>query len=32
WAHAFTPVKNRTLASHDIQDDGIHFRVNVNVF
>ncbi|WP_083385698.1 ShlB/FhaC/HecB family hemolysin secretion/activation protein [Methylomonas sp. LWB] len=32
WAHAFTPVPNRQRSSHSIQDDGIHFRVNFNVF
>jgi hemolysin activation/secretion protein len=32
WAHAFTPVQNRSVTSHSIQDDGIHFRVNMNVF
>jgi hemolysin activation/secretion protein len=31
WAHAFTAVPNK-VTSHNIQDDGIHFRVNMNVF
>lgn len=32
WAHAFTPVKDKPKASHSIQDDGIHFRFNINAF
>lgn len=32
WAHAFTPVVNRVLSQHSIQDDGIHFRVNIDAF
>lgn len=32
WAHAFTPVVNPSLGEHNIQDDGIHFRVNINAF
>lgn len=32
WAHAFTPPQSRVLTSRSIQDDGIHFRVNLNVF
>lgn len=32
WAHAFTPVSNSQLSTHSIQDDGIHFRVNVDAF
>lgn len=32
WAHAFTPVSNPTQSEHSIQDDGIHFRVNIDAF
>ena len=32
WANAFTPVKNRPTTERNIQDDGIHFRVNINAF
>ena len=32
WAHAFTPIRNPRLSAHSIQDDGIHFRVNINAF
>lgn len=32
WAHAFTPVRNKPVAEHSIQDDGIHFRVNIDAF
>lgn len=32
WANAFTPVKNSPVTEHSIQDDGIHFRVNINAF
>lgn len=32
WANAFTAVKNSPAAERNIQDDGIHFRFNINVF
>ncbi len=32
WANAFTPVKNSPTTERNIQDDGIHFRVNINAF
>ncbi|MGR8928989.1 MAG: ShlB/FhaC/HecB family hemolysin secretion/activation protein [Gammaproteobacteria bacterium] len=32
WAHAFTPIPNPVQREHSIQDDGIHFRVNINAF
>jgi len=32
WAHAFKPVKDQVLSEKSIQDDGIHFRINVDVF
>jgi len=32
WAHAFTPVSYPQLTAHNIQDDGIHFRVNIDAF
>lgn len=32
WAHAFTAVSNLAKRSHSIQDDGIHFRVNIDAF
>lgn len=32
WAHAFTPVRNKTIAERSTQDDGIHFRINIDAF
>lgn len=34
WAHAIASVNNpqKNTLPHDIQDDGIHFRVNMNAF
>jgi hemolysin activation/secretion protein len=32
WANAFNPVKNSPTTERNIQDDGIHFRVNLNAF
>ncbi len=32
WANAFTPVKDNQTSGHHIQDQGIHFRVNINAF
>jgi hemolysin activation/secretion protein len=32
WANAFNPVMNSPNTERNIQDDGIHFRVNINAF